>query len=103
MDWHFSHLNTEETDHNGKIYRYYVPDKQPEGRFVCFHTESITVLGKSCKDKFLTYGCSSGSYSYVHEFKLDYYSPDYLLVLTAPAEARYYKIYFTIRFKTEKI
>lgn len=82
-----------ETDHNGKIYRYYVPDKQPEGRFVCFHTESITVLGKSCKDKFLTYGCSSGSYSYVHEFKLDYYSPDYLLVLTAPAEARYYKIY----------
>ena len=82
-----------EADHNGKVHRYYVSDEQPEGRFVCFHTESITVLGKSCKDKFLYFGCSSGGYSDIHQFNLDYHSPDYLLVLTAPTEAKYYKMY----------
>lgn len=82
-----------EADHNGKVYKFYVPDEQPEDRFVCFHTESITVLGKSCKDKFLYFGGSSGGYSDIHTFKLDYHSPDYLLVLTAPTEAKYYKIY----------
>lgn len=82
-----------EADHNGKVHRYYVPDEQPEGRFEYIHTESITVLGKSCKDKFLYFGRGGGGYSDIHEFKLDYHSPDYLLVLTAPTEARYYKMY----------
>lgn len=82
-----------EADHNGKVHRYYVPDEQPEGRFEYIHTKSITVLGKSCKDKFLYFGRGGGGYSNIHEFKLDYHSPDYLLVLTAPAEARYYKMY----------
>lgn len=82
-----------EADHNGKVSRYYVPDEQPEGRFVCIHTESITVLGKSYKDKFLYFGCSGSGYSDIHKFTLDYNSHDYLLVLTAPTEAKYYKMY----------
>lgn len=81
------------TDHNGKVHRYYVPDEQPEGSFVCIHTESITVLGKSYKDKFFYYACNDGIFSDVHTIVLDYPSPDYLLVLTAPTEAKYYKIY----------
>ncbi len=82
-----------DADHNGKVHRYYVPDEQPEGRFMCIHTESITILGKNYKDKFLYYGCSSGGYSDVHHFNLDYNSADYLLVLTSPTEAKYYKMY----------
>lgn len=82
-----------EADHNGKVSRYYVPDEQPEGRFVCIYTESITVLGKSHKDKFLYFGCSGSGYSDIHKFTLDYNSSDYLLVLTAPTKAKYYKMY----------
>ena len=82
-----------EADHNGKVHRYYVPDEQPEGRFEYIHTESITVLGKSCKDKFLYFGYGGGGYSDIHTFNLDYNSSDYLLVLTAPTEEKYIKMY----------
>lgn len=82
-----------EADHNGKVHRYYVPDEQPEGRFTCIHTESITIFDKSYKDKFLYFGRSGGKYSDIHKFNLDYHASDYLLVLTAPTEEKYIKMY----------
>lgn len=80
---------------NGTVHRYYVPEEQPEGRFVYIYTESITVFGKSCKDKFLYFGCSGGEYSDEHKFNLSKgSSSDYLLVLTAPTEEKYIKMYY---------
>lgn len=92
-----------EADHNGKVHRYYVPDEQPEGKFMCIHTESITIFDKSYKDKFLYFGRSCGKYSDIHKFNLDYHASDYLLVLTAPTEEKYIKMYLEPIYSDSKL
>ncbi len=83
-----------EADLNGKVHKYYVTDEQPEGRFEYFHTESIIIFGKSYKDKFLYFGRGGGPYSDEHKFNLSEGTlADYLLVLTAPTEEKYIKMY----------
>lgn len=83
-----------EADLNGKVHKYYVSDEQPKGRFKYFHTESIIIFGKSYKDKFLYFGGGSGPYSDGHKFNLsEGMLADYLLVLTAPTEEKYIKMY----------
>ena len=85
-----------EADHDGTVYRYYVPVEQPGDWFEYVHTESITVLGKSCKDKFLYFGRGSHSkHSDVFHFNIGKpYYPDFLYVLTAPTEEKYIRLYF---------
>ena len=89
------HLLTE-IEHDGIVYRYYLPDKRPENRCVYFRTESIKVFGISVRDKFVEYGRSSSPDS--NEIRLNigksWIFNDYLWVLYGETGPKYIKKYY---------
>ncbi|MBR5320817.1 MAG: hypothetical protein IKU41_03135 [Clostridia bacterium] len=89
------HLLTE-IEHDGIVYRYYLPDKQPENKYVFFKTKSIKVFGISVKDKFVEHGMSSGPDS--NQIRLGigntWIFNDYLWVLYGETDSKYIKKYY---------
>ena len=87
-----------ETEVDGIVHRYYLPEKQSENRDVYFHTQSIKVFGVSVKDKFVEYGRSAGpldnelTIQLGNSVKLE----DSYLVLTAPADYKYVRFRFQL-------
>lgn len=89
------HLLTE-IEHDGIVYRYYLPDERPENRCVYFRTKSIKVFGISVRDKFVEYGRSSGPDS--NEIRLSignsWIFSSHLWVLYGETGPKYIKRYY---------
>lgn len=84
-----------EIEYDGIIYRYYLPDKEPENRCIFFRTQSIKVFGISVKDKFVEYGKSSGPED--NETRLSIgrtFGTDYLWILYGETKQKYVKRYY---------
>ncbi len=84
-----------EVEHNGIVYRYYLPDERPENNSVLFHTESIKIFNISVKDKFVSYGRSSGPDD--NEMQLSIgrtFGTDNLWILYGETKQKYEKRYY---------
>lgn len=82
-------------ENDGIVYRYYVPETKKENGFTLFSTESIKVLGINIKDKFGSFGASSGS-NFDNIFRLYFNDPhhEYYYVFVGPTEVKYKKVYY---------
>lgn len=85
-----------ETEVDGIVHRYYLPEKQSENSDIYFHTQSIKVWGISVKDKFVEYGRATGPLDNELTIQLDASVKlgDSYLVLTAPADYKYVRFRF---------
>ncbi|MBR5246155.1 MAG: hypothetical protein IKV25_02140 [Clostridia bacterium] len=85
-----------ETEVDGIVHRYYLPEKQSESSDVYFDTQSIKVFGISVKDKFVEYGRSTGPLDNELTIQLGNSGrlEDSYLVLTAPADYKYVRFRF---------
>lgn len=85
-----------ETEVDGIVHRYYLPETQNETNDILFHTQSIKVFGISVKDKFVEYGRSSGPLDneMIIQTDISVWLHDSYLVLTAPAEYKYVRFKF---------
>ncbi len=84
-----------EIESDGIVYRYYLPDERPENNFVYFSTKSIKVFGISVKDKFVSYGRSSGPDD--NEMRLNIgnsFSTDHLWILYGETGPKYVKRFY---------
>ena len=87
-----------ETEVDGIVHRYYLPQKQSENNDILFHTHSIKVWGISVKDKFVEYGRASGPLDNELTIQLGNSGnlEDSYLVLTAPANYKYVRFRFQL-------
>lgn len=84
-----------EVEHDGIVYRYYLPDKRPENNSILFKTQSIKVFGISVRDKFAEYGRSSGPDD--NEMRLSIgnsFGTDHLWILYGETKQKYVKRYY---------
>lgn len=85
-----------EIEHDGIVYRYYLPNERPEKNFILFETQSIKVFGISVRDKFVEYGGSSGPDN--NELLLNIgnssFNDDHLWVLYGETGPKYVKRYY---------
>lgn len=85
-----------ETEMDGIVHRYYLPEKQGQNNDIYFHTQSIKVFGISVKDKFVEYGRSMGPLDNEMTIQpgISTHLQDSYLVLTAPADYKYVRFRF---------
>lgn len=85
-----------ETEMDGIVYRYYLPETQSKSNDILFHTQSIKVFGISVKDKFVEYGRSMGPLDNEMTIQpgITTHLQDSYLVLTAPADYKYVRFRF---------
>lgn len=83
-----------ETENDGIVYRYYIPEERKENEYTLFHTESIKVLGINIKDKFGSFSASSGS-NFDNIYKLYSDAPhNGYFIFVGPTEEKYIKLYY---------
>ena len=84
-----------EVEHDGIVYRYYLPDKRPENNFILLKTQSIKVFGISVRDKFVEYGRSSGPDENEMQLSIgNSFGTAHLWILYGETKQKYVKRYY---------
>ncbi len=89
-----------EAESHGIVYKFYVPEKEPEDEFIDFETTSIKAFGINFKNKFAGHGRGyQNPKSNVYIYNLHYENEllllhDSLFVFIGKPEEKYIRVYF---------